>query len=222
MKVAVSIIIPTLNEVLGIERCLKNLQSLRERGVEVIVSDGGSTDGTRELAILHADHVIDSDPGRALQMNTGALQANGEFLLFLHSDTSLPTEFSQAWLTGLVWGFFPVKLSGNAWQFRLIERAINLRSRLSGIGTGDQALFIRRTLFESIGGFANIPLMEDVELCRRLKADSGPVIQKDPVTTSSRRWEQRGIIRTVMQMWRLRLAYFLGASPSNLVKQYYP
>ena len=222
MKVAVSIIIPTLNEALGIERCLKNLQSLRERGVEVIVSDGCSTDGTRELAILYADNVIDTDPGRASQMNAGALLANGEFLLFLHSDTLLPAEFSQEWLTGLAWGFFQVKLSGVAWQFRLIERAINLRSRLSGIGTGDQALFIRRTLFESIDGFANIPLMEDVELCRRLKADSCPVIQRDPVTTSSRRWEQRGIIRTVVQMWHLRLAFFLGASPSNLVKQYYP
>ncbi len=222
MKIAVSIIIPTLNEALGIECCLKNLQPLREQGVEVIVSDGGSTDNTRELAILYADKVIEADLGRASQMNAGALLANGEFLLFLHSDTSLPTGFSEAWLTGLTWGFFPVKLSGVAWPFRLVERAINIRSRFSGIGTGDQALFIRRTLFESIGGFANIPLMEDVELCRRLKADSCPVVQNNPVTTSSRRWEQKGIIRTVVQMWRLRLAYLLGVPPRNLVKQYYP
>jgi len=221
MAVPLSIIIPTLNEQAEIESCLKNLQALREMGVEVIVADGGSMDQTCELATPYADQIVSSERGRARQMNTGAEFASGEHLLFLHADTELPPDFSIAWLASLQWGFFPVKLSGSAWQLRLIERAMNIRSRLFGIGTGDQALFIRHTLFKSLSGFAEIPLMEDVEFCRRLKSISKPAFQRGAVTTSSRRWEQRGIARTVMQMWCLRWAYFFGVSPERLARQYY-
>ncbi|MBQ0711750.1 MAG: TIGR04283 family arsenosugar biosynthesis glycosyltransferase [Porticoccus sp.] len=226
MTVFLSIIIPSLNEETEIGLCLKKLQRLRDisirgLGVEVIVADGGSSDHTCELAALYADQVVHSERGRAQQMNAGAGYARGEYLLFLHADTELPSDFSTAWLDGLNWGFFPVKLSGSAWLFRVIERGMNIRSQMFGIGTGDQALFVRRTLFESLNGFANIPLMEDVEFCRRLKKVSQPSFQRGVVTTSSRRWEQRGILRTVLQMWRLRLAYFLGVSPQHLARQYY-
>lgn len=226
MGVFLSIIIPSLNEQSDIGLCLEALQSLRDvsirgMGVEVIVADGGSTDHTRELAELYADQVVSSERGRAQQMNTGAGYARGEYLMFLHADTELPSDFSTAWLDGLNWGFFPVKLSCSAWPFRVIERGMNIRSQLFGIGTGDQTLFVRRTLFESFNGFANIPLMEDVEFCRRLKRVSQPSFQRGVVTTSSRRWEQRGILRTVLQMWRLRFAYFLGVSPQHLARQYY-
>lgn len=226
MNVFLSIIIPSLNEETEIGLCLKKLQPLRDisirgMGVEIIVVDGGSSDHTRELAEMYADQVGSSERGRAQQMNTGAGHARGEYLMFLHADTELPSDFSVAWLDGLNWGFFPVKLSGSAWPFRVIERGMNIRSQLFGIGTGDQAMFVRRTVFESLNGFANIPLMEDVELCRRLKKVSQPTFQRGVVTTSSRRWEQRGIFRTVLQMWHLRLAYFLGVSPQHLARQYY-
>ncbi len=224
--VFLSIIIPSLNEQSEIGLCLEALQPLRDvsirgMGVEVIVADGGSTDHTRELAETSADQVVSSKLGRAQQMNVGAEFARGEYLMFLHADTELPSDFSVAWLNGLDWGFFPVKLSGSAWPFRVIERGMNIRSHLFGIGTGDQTLFVRRALFKSLNGFANIPLMEDVELCRRLKRVSPPSFQQGVVTTSSRRWEQRGILRTVLQMWHLRLAYFLGVSPQHLARQYY-
>jgi hypothetical protein len=153
-------------------------------------------------------------------MNAGAGIARGQYLLFLHADTQLPDNFSMELLLGAQWGFFPLRLSGSAWLFRCIERAINMRSKISGIGTGDQVLFIRSLLFSELGGFADIPLMEDVEFCRRLKAVCRPAFGPSFVVTSSRRWEQRGIIRTIFQMWRLRLAYFLGVSPENLVRHY--
>jgi rSAM/selenodomain-associated transferase 2 len=224
--VSLSIIIPSLNEQSEIGLCLEALQPLRDisiqgMDIEVIVADGGSADHTRELAATFADQVITSERGRAQQMNVGAEFARGEYLMFLHADTTLPSDFSVAWLEGLDWGFFPVKLSGLSWPFRVIERGMNIRSQLFGIGTGDQTLFVRRTLFESLNGFANIPLMEDVEFCRRLKKISQPSFQQSVVTTSSRRWENKGILRTVFQMWRLRLAYFLGVSPQRLARQYF-
>ncbi|MEH6469564.1 MAG: TIGR04283 family arsenosugar biosynthesis glycosyltransferase [Porticoccus sp.] len=224
--VFLSIIIPSLNEQSEIGLCLETLQPLRDisirgMGLEVIVADGGSTDHTRELAATFADQVVSSERGRAQQMNVGAEFARGEYLMFLHADTALPSDFSVAWLDGLDWGFFPVKLSGLAWPFRVIERGMNIRSKLFGIGTGDQTLFVRRALFESLNGFANIPLMEDVEFCRRLKRISQPSFQQSVVTTSSRRWEKKGILRTILQMWHLRLAYFLGISPQRLARQYY-
>lgn len=220
--VLLSIIIPTLNEESTIQACLKPLQLLRNQGVEVIVVDGGSTDGSRELAVPYANKIILSEPGRARQMNRGASAACGLHLLFLHADTILPEEFLVSTLVGKTWGFFLVRLSGLAWQFRCIERAMNLRSKITSIATGDQAMFVSADLFYSLKGFANIPLMEDIEFCARLKAVSKPTLGAGVVTTSSRRWEQRGIIRTVFQMWRLRIAFFFGVSPHLLARQYYP
>ncbi len=219
--VPLSIIVPTLNEQQTIETCLSHLQSMRNLGVEVIVSDGGSADRTPEVAKSFVDELVCSEPGRARQMNAGAAVANGKYLLFLHADTKMPSDFSLTSLGKAQWGFFPVKLSGSAWPFRVIETAMNLRSKTTGIGTGDQAMFIRSELFHRVGGFADIPLMEDVEFCLRLKVICRPTLAEGFVVTSSRRWEQQGICRTVLKMWRLRLAYFLGASPHNLVQQYY-
>ncbi|MFT6420545.1 MAG: rSAM/selenodomain-associated transferase 2 [Porticoccus sp.] len=217
-----SIVIPVLNEGAELTSCLQCLQGLRQTEAELIVVDGGSTDDSVERATVQADLVISSPRGRSLQMNAGAAEARGNYLLFLHSDTRLPVGFSSHWLSDSIWGFFPVKLSGAGWAFRVIERAMSYRARLSGIGTGDQALFIRRDMFNQIGGFSAIPLMEDVEICRRLKALCPPRVLPSPVETSVRRWRQRGIVNTVLQMWWLRLAFFLGVSPARLARQYYP
>lgn len=217
-----SIVIPVLNEGAELTPCLQCLQGLRQAEVELIVVDGGSSDDSMERATAQADLVINSPRGRSLQMNAGAAEACGNYLLFLHSDTRLPVGFSSHWLSDSVWGFFPVKLSGTSWAFRVIERAMSCRARFSGIGTGDQALFVRRDIFDQIGGFAAIPLMEDVEICRRLKALCPPKVLSPPVLTSARRWQQRGIVTTVLQMWWLRLAFFLGVSPARLARWYYP
>ena len=217
-----SIVIPVLNEGAELTSCLQCLQGLRQAEVELIVVDGGSSDDSVERATAQADLVINSPRGRSLQMNAGAVEACGNYLLFLHSDTRLPVGFSSHWLSDSVWGFFPVKLSGTSWAFRVIERAMSCRARFSGIGTGDQALFVRRDIFDQIGGFAAIPLMEDVEICRRLKVLCPPKVLSPTVLTSARRWQQRGIVSAVLQMWWLRLAFFLGVSPARLARRYYP
>lgn len=222
VEVSLSIIVPTLNEQETIKDCLLPLQPLRKMGAEVIIADGGSVDHTRVIAEPYVDQVIQAEPGRARQMNTAAALASGTHLLFLHADTFLPPDFSATSLRDTRWGFFPVELSGSLWQLRIIERTMTLRSRITGVGTGDQAIFVRSELFHSLGGFADIPLMEDVELCGRLKAVCPPFLGHNCVMTSSRRWEQQGIIRTVLQMWHLRFAYFLGVSPDRLIRQYYP
>jgi len=226
-KVSLSIVIPVLNEAKSIETCLSALQPLRDQNlsnqdVEIILVDGGSEDSTCELAASFVDHVITSKPGRGIQLNTGAAIAQGKHLLFLHSDTVLPSGFSPMLISGAQWGFFPVKLSGLAWPFRVIERAMNLRSKITKIATGDQAIFIQSEYFQRVGGFAEIPLMEDVEICGRLKSEAHPLFMPSHVVTSSRRWEQQGIVRTILRMWRLRLAFFFGACPHRLVQQYYP
>ncbi len=220
-RVSLSIVIPALNESREIVHALTRLQPLRDRGVEVLLVDGGSVDDTVQLARPLVDTVIDSDRGRGVQLNRGASAASGDYLLFLHVDSRLPTAFSADDLLGTAWGFFPVRLSGRAWLFRVIERAMCWRSALSGIATGDQGLFVKRDLFADIGGYPEIPLMEDVAICRRLKGRCRPTRQRQPVTTSSRRWEAHGIIKTVLEMWRLRLAYFFGASPQYLAGCYY-
>ena len=158
-------------------------------------------------------------------MNAGAERARGDILLFLHADTRLPKDAMSLMLEGLqqtdkCWGRFDVKLSGLQPLLRLVERLINLRSRLTGIATGDQAMFIRRARFDVIDGFPEIPLMEDISISQRLKFYSDPLCLKQQVITSSRRWEQNGIIRTILLMWRLRLAYYLGADPATLARQY--
>ena len=221
----VSIIIPCLNEEQTIRDCILALHPLRERGCEVIVVDGGSADKTVQMATPLADHILHSEPGRAKQMNLGASYASGEWLLFLHTDTRLPAVINdwvdQLYQASFHWGFFALRLSGRRWPFRIIERAISFRSRITGIATGDQCQFVRRLLFEELGGFADIALMEDIELSRRLGRVARPLFWRQPVITSSRRWERRGIVKTVLLMWRLRLAYFLGASPRTLHDSYH-
>jgi rSAM/selenodomain-associated transferase 2 len=221
--VKLSIIVPTLNEAVGIERCLAELQPARRRGHEVIVVDGGSDDATPRLARPLADLVLDAPRGRAAQMNAGAARARGEGFVFLHADTRLPQDGDSAVCAALgsaLWGRFDVRIVGRHPLLRWIASAMNLRSRLSGIATGDQAMFVRRSTFETLGGYASIPLMEDVELSRRLRRLGPPACLRNRVETSGRRWESRGVLRTVALMWRLRLAYWLGADPARLAERY--
>lgn len=220
---SVSIIIPTLNEAQSLRAMLPELASLN--GVtEVIVVDGGSHDETPEVVGGTEAKYLIADRGRARQMNAGAIAANGELLLFLHADTLLPDDaialIEQTMCDGAVWGRFDLRLSGRHWLFRIVERMINWRSCLSGIATGDQAIFLSRQQFRAVGGYEEIPLMEDVELSKRLRRIKWPACIHQPVTTSSRRWEHHGILRTIALMWRLRLAYFFGASPQALSEQY--
>lgn len=221
----IDIIVPVLNEAAGIQAMLGPLQALRRAGHKIVVVDGGSQDQTLEACGNLADELLTSDPGRARQMNAGARKGCGEVLLFLHADTCLPEDvdarLGHFMASKYAWGRFDVVLSGSHSGFRVIERMMNWRSRLTGIATGDQAMFVRRDLFEKLGGFANIPLMEDVELSSRLRAQSKPYCIGSAVVTSSRRWEEKGICRTILLMWRLRLEYWLGVSPANLVKRYY-
>lgn len=220
-----SIVIPCLNDAENLQRCLTELAPLRRSDVEVIVVDGGSTDSSVAVARSAADRVIESDPGRARQMNEGARGARGQWLLFLHVDTQLPDDIAH-WLDGLSltagdWGFFTLHLSGRQRVFRWIEIMISWRSRLTSIATGDQCLFVKRSLFEMLNGFAVIALMEDIELSTRLKKRAHPRVWRSPVTTSSRRWEENGIVATILLMWLLRLAYFFGVSPLRLHRWYY-
>lgn len=219
-----SIIVPVLNEAPTLAGVLGFLQPLREMGHEVIVVDGGSHDDSPTIALPLCDELISTDLGRARQMNAGAERATGDWLLFLHADTRLPVPFDD-WLSLIShsdaqWGRFNVTLSGQQWLFRIIEVCINWRSRLTKIATGDQALFIRRQQFETMKGFADIPLMEDIELCRRLRCDFKPLCLRMPVITSSRRWEERGALRTIGLMWSLRWRYFFGTDPARLTKGY--
>lgn len=220
-----SIIIPALDEANGIAETLQHLQVLRRRGHEIILVDGGSRDATATLARPWVDQVIHSARGRAVQMNTGARVTRGNVLLFLHADTQLPPDADRLILSALgkrQWGRFDVRLSGTRPLLRIIEGMMNGRSRLTGIATGDQAIFVRRDSFQAVGGFPAIPLMEDIALSHALKKLGRPQCLRARVITSSRRWEQRGLVRTILLMWRLRLAYWLGADPARLAKRYYP
>jgi rSAM/selenodomain-associated transferase 2 len=221
-----SIIIPVRNEAQTIVDCLQALQSLRKAGHQIIVVDGGSNDGTRNLANPHCDLLLDSQPGRAKQMNCGAASAAGDLLLFLHADTRLPENAlvcleNQTAETDFVWGRFDVQLDASGRLLRIIAWAMNWRSRLTGIATGDQAIFVRRASFESLQGFADIVLMEDVELSGRLRRLARPVCIREQVVVSARRWKQQGVIATVILMWRLRWLYFFGADPERLLQLYY-
>lgn len=221
----ISIIIPALNEAASIQPTLEALQAPRARGHEIILSDGGSTDHTPELARPWVDRVLSGEPGRARQMNAGAAQARGEILWFLHADTIVPQGADGIIADALAgreiaWGRFDVRLSGRDRRLRLIERMMNWRSRLTGIATGDQGIFISRGLFQRVNGFAELPLMEDIELSRRLKRHARPRCVRAQLLTSSRRWEQGGVWRTVWLMWRLRLRYALGEDPARLARLY--
>ena len=219
-----SIIIPVLNEAKCISNCINNLQYLRKLGHEVIVIDGGSDDGTCKLIDNKIDKVLLSSPGRAIQMNLGAQSAEGDVYLFLHADTILPADVDgllrKSIQTDLAWGRFDIKLSGRHLLFRIIEYFTNMRSRLTGIATGDQAIFVTRQLFNSTKGFPVIPLMEDVSFSSSLKRVVRPVCLRNKVLTSSRRWEEYGILRTVVKMWSLRFRYALGVSPNKLASEY--
>ena len=222
----ISIIIPTLNEAATISVTLAALQSMRKRGHQLILVDGGSQDSTISIAEPLVDLVLRSSVGRATQMNAGAAAANGDLLWFLHADMRMAPD-TDVLLTNTLydsakeWGRFDIRLSGNALSLRIIERMMNWRSRLSGIASGDQGIFINRDTFERIGGFSDMPLMEDIDISRRLKRAAGrPLCLSHKLITSSRRWEQHGVLPTIVLMWRLRLAYWLGASPADLARQY--
>lgn len=222
-----SIIVPCLNEAAQITALLHDLQPLRARGAEVIVVDGGSTDGTLELARAGADRVLSAPRGRAAQMNAGAAMAAADVLLFLHADTRLPTGADALVLealeaTGRAWGRFDVRIVGRHPMLAVIAAAMNMRSRWTGIATGDQAIFVTRAAFEAAGRYADIPLMEDVALTARLRRLTPPVCLRARAATSGRRWEAHGVLRTVLLMWRLRLAYACGADPRRLADRYVP
>ncbi len=218
-----SVIVPTLNEAGTVETLLLALQPWRGPDCELIVVDGGSHDATQDCARPLADRVVESTSGRAQQMNVGAGAARGAALWFLHADSRLPPDAVPALrvaLEGRGWGRFDVTLSGVHPLFRMIERAMNLRSRWTGIATGDQGLFVRRDWFERVGGFPEIALMEDVALSRSLGRLGRPANLRVRLGTSSRRWERDGILRTVLLMWSLRLCFALGASPEALARRY--
>lgn len=219
-----SVIIPVLNEAAQITQTLDTVQDLRAAGHEVILADGGSSDQTVQLARGLADQVIDTPSGRATQMNAGAAAALGGILLFLHADTRLPrgaaARIIEAIESGRGWGRFDVQLSGRHRMLRVVERMISWRSRLTGVATGDQAIFVRRDWFEAAGGYAAIPLMEDVRLSKELLRRGRPACLPQRVVTSSRRWEEHGIWGTILLMWRLRLRYYLGADPRDLASAY--
>ncbi len=229
---SVAVIMPVLNEADGLEASVSALDGLDL--LEIVIVDGGSTDATLAVAgrlVGVADrtvplHVIHTAAGRAHQMNRGAREVSADVLLFLHADTTLPVgaldSVRAALRKGRTWGRFVVRLDGQQVMFRVIERMMNLRSALTGIATGDQAMFVLRDTFTLLGGFAPMPLMEDIDLSRRLKWTGAPAIIQPPVITSTRRWRVGGLWRTVLRMWTLRLLYSLGVSPARLAGHYRP
>jgi rSAM/selenodomain-associated transferase 2 len=224
--VRLSIIIPTLNEAASIGELLKRLEPMRARGTELIVVDADSTDATRDIAAPLADHVLTSERGRATQMNAGATVASGDTLLFLHADSMLPTNGDELIIdalsnSSLKWGRFDINIAGTHGMLPVIAWFMNHRSRLTGIATGDQGIFVTRQAFNAVSGFPAQPLMEDVAICVRLARVSRPIYIDTRITTSGRRWEKHGVWRTIFLMWRLRLNYFMGADPARLHSTYY-
>jgi rSAM/selenodomain-associated transferase 2 len=225
MTPSLSIVIPVLNEEPRITSALRALAPLRDQGHEVLVCDGGSTDATLARCAGLADAVLHSPPGRARQMNAGAAAARGEVLLFLHADTTLPGDapaaIARALAQGAVWGRFDVHIEGRARMLPVIAAFMNRRSRWTGIATGDQAMFVRREVFDSVGGFLDQPLMEDIELSRRLcRLGHPPACLRQRVRTSGRRWDERGAWRTILLMWRLRWRYWRGTPAETLARMY--
>jgi len=220
-----SIIVPVLDEAPGIAAALEALAPMRRAGASVIVVDGGSRDATRALAAPLADRVIEAPRGRASQMNAGARECGGDVLVFLHADSVLPPNALDAIGAGLKrtgrdWGRFDVAIAGADPLLALVALLMNARSRLTGVATGDQAIFVRREAFDAIGGFPEIPLMEDVAISKKLLGRTRPLALEDRVVTSGRRWERHGTMRTIFLMWRLRMAYALGADPRRLARRY--
>jgi rSAM/selenodomain-associated transferase 2 len=231
-----SIIIPLLNEVDNLPNLIAHINALSPAPQQVILVDGGSTDGSITAAYNLLKglpkmtpssidwHIIESTAGRARQMNAGAKRATEDVLLFLHADTRLPTDAIadiQRAMTTYDWGRFDVRLDSSHPLLKVVGMMINKRSRLVSIATGDQAIFIKKSLFERLGGYPDQPLMEDVELCKRLKTISRPACLKSTVTTSARRWQQHGYFRTIFLMWHLRFDYWRGVSPDSLKQRYY-
>lgn len=225
-KPFLSVIIPVLNEAAGIRSQLEALQFLRGKGAIVIVVDGGSEDSTAEQAGPLVDLVTHSLRGRAVQMNAGAFSSSSEVLLFLHADTALPCSaferIHEVISSGALWGRFDVRIDGAHPLLRIVERMMNWRSRLSGIATGDQAIFVRREVFERMGGYPELPLMEDIVLSKNLKRIAPPACLRERVVTSGRRWERHGVLRTILLMWRVRTGFFFGADPVKLAVRYAP
>lgn len=226
MATWLSIIIPALNEARSLPHTLRAIEAAAIPGIEVLVADGGSTDATREICAGFAVRLIESRRGRACQMNTAASQAQGRVLWFLHADTLLNADCIEELRcferSPRFWGRFNIELSGTHPMFRVIELMINQRSFLTGVATGDQGFFMKRDIFQIVGGFPEQPLMEDLEMSYRLNRLESPVCSRKKLITSSRRWEQNGIGRTILQMWWLRWRYYWGASANQLAKEYYP
>jgi rSAM/selenodomain-associated transferase 2 len=221
---SLSIILPVLDEADGIADALSALAPIRQRGAEVIVVDGGSRDSTMKLAMPLADTIINAPRGRGAQMNAGAALARADVLLFLHGDTRLPPKADTLIVdalrqSGMAWGRFDIRIDGHL-LLTVVALAMNFRSCLSGIATGDQAMFVTRAAFQSVGGFPDIALMEDVALSRSLKKVSSPLCLRARVVASDRRWQRHGLLRTILLMWRLRLAFFLGVRPAALARRY--
>jgi rSAM/selenodomain-associated transferase 2 len=220
-----SIVMPVLNEAAVLDAVLQALAPLTARGAQLIVADGGSSDGTTALAQAAGALVVHAPRGRALQMNAGAQLASAKLLLFLHADTLLPDDADRLMARALddgvaVWGRFDVRIDGQPPLLRMVAALMNKRSRWSGIATGDQAIFMTRAAFDAVGGFPVQPLMEDIEISKRLRRISSPACLRAQVLTSGRRWKTHGVWRTVLLMWRLRFAYWRGAAPERLAELY--
>ncbi len=224
MNPSLCIVVPILDEAPNLVECLRALQPFRQRGARVVVVDGGSADHSLAIARDLADIAFVAPQGRARQMNAGAAACRAELLLFLHADTRLPHDADALLRSALLgardWGRFDVAIDSPRPLMRVVEALMNLRSRWTGIATGDQAIFVRQDLFDRIGGFPDQPLMEDVALSTLLKRQAPPACLRERVTTSARRWERHGAWRTILLMWRLRAAYFLGADPAKLALRY--
>ena len=220
-----SVIVPVWNEEIVLSAQLEQLRKqCAEPGCELVFVDGGSTDTTEQL--LHESGAVwlVAGRGRGLQMNAGAAVTGADVLLFLHADTLLPPDWSalvmKAIEAGNIGGFFRVRLDSHRWLLRIVGHLITFRSRSTGLATGDQALFVTRRVFESTGGFANMPLFEDVEFTQRLKRLGSLAAVDATVVTSARRWIQMGPLRTILRMWVLRAMYTLGMQPERLARFY--
>ena len=224
MRPSLCVVLPVLDEAPTLAERLRALQGLRSRGARVVVVDGGSQDETLAIAREHADLALLAPRGRASQMNAGAAACPADVLLFLHADTVLPDSADvlvrRATLGPFAWGRFDVRIASPRLLLKLVGALMNLRSRWSGIATGDQAIFVRHDLFQRIGGFPDLPLMEDIAICRLLRQHGRPACLRERVTTSARRWERHGVWRTIFLMWRLRAAFYFGADPRDLAIQY--